>query len=131
MAYQPVHDSTIEAIQPAHSSNIELDTHYDPGSHRYAPPSGRSPSHNTDGDSKQDDIDVKNPFFRRSTSWTTRPPGSNRPLQAQQVATVTPLRAGLMIFDAILASTPIMFVGEFVQLDFATNNCAKFCEPLH
>jgi hypothetical protein len=28
---------------------------------------------------------------------------------------VTPLRALLMVFDGVLASTPIMFVGELLQ----------------
>lgn len=119
MAYQPVQDPDIRPIQPAHFGTIELDTRYDPA---YAPAHGRSPSisRSPDGEWKGEDMGDKNPFFRRSrsTSWSTTwplppPPGVRPSVQAQQVATLTPLRAGLMVFDAVLASTPIMFVGEF------------------
>jgi hypothetical protein len=113
MAYQPVHDP-MRGPPPAHFDNIEMDTRYDPGADKYAPPPGRSPSHMTDGDSKFEDLgDYKNPFFR-STSQATQP--SAWPGQAQHVATVTPLRAFLMFFDGVLASTPIMFVGESDEL---------------
>lgn len=115
MAYQPVHDPGAQNVQPAHLDNIEMDTRYDPGADKYARPLGHPPSHMTDGESKHDDSDDKKPFFR-STSRATIPPGSNWPVQAQQVATVTPLRAFLMFFDGVLASTPIMFVGEFDRL---------------
>jgi hypothetical protein len=114
MAYQPVHHPTMRGLQPAHFDSIEMDTRYDPGNDKYAPPPGRSPSHMTDGDSKLDDMgDDKNPFFRSSSGVAQR---SNWPDQAQQVATVTPLRAFLMFFDGVLASTPIMFVGKFDEL---------------
>jgi hypothetical protein len=33
------------------------------------------------------------------------------PTQSQRVATITPLRGVIIVFDAILASTPIMFIG--------------------
>ncbi|KAH3919091.1 hypothetical protein HBH56_028680 [Parastagonospora nodorum] len=116
MAYQPVQDPDIRPIQPAHFGTIELDTQYDPA---YAPAHGRSPSisRSPDEESKGEDMGDKNPFFRRSrtTSWSTTwplppPPGVRPSVQAQQVATLTPLRASLMVFDAVLASTPIMFV---------------------
>jgi hypothetical protein len=111
MAYQPVRGPHIQGFTPAHLDNIELDTRYDPGTYKYAPPPGHPPSQISNQDSKVDDD--KKPFFR-SASKSSQPPGSNWPVQSQQVATVTLLRAGLMIFDAILASTPIMFVGESI-----------------
>jgi hypothetical protein len=129
MAYQPVHDPTPRTMQPAHFGDIELETRYDPGSHLYTPPLGRSPSHNTEADSKFDDYGDGKPFLR-SPSETTLPSGNNRPIPAQQVATVTPLRAGLMFFDALLASTPIMFVGEFGHF-LLMYACAKFRKPWH
>jgi hypothetical protein len=101
MAYQRVGDHSIRALQPAHLDNIELDTRYDPGSYKYVLPSGHSPNNNL----KHGD-DTK-PLFGAGQD-----PGSKWPTQSQQVAHITMLRATLMIFDAILASTPIMFVGK-------------------
>jgi hypothetical protein len=124
MAYRPVGEHN---LQPAHFDNIELNTDYDPGVYNYAPPPGKPPSHTPDGDSKQDD-DTK-PFFR-ATSQPAPPPGANWPIQSQQVATVTPLRALLMVFDGVLASMPIMFVGEFIQVSQKKQRCI-FDPPLH
>jgi hypothetical protein len=111
MAYQPVGGNPgIRGLQPAHLDNIELDTRYDPAAYnntQYAPPSGLPP----DSDSKFDEDDKK-PLFRANTK-TLQAPGNNWPVAAQRVATLTPLRAGLMVFDAVLASTPLMFVGKF------------------
>jgi hypothetical protein len=108
MSYQPVGHNHVRGLQPAHLDDIEMDTRYDPGAYKYAPPPGHPP----DSDSKLGDDDKK-PLFRPA-SKATIPPGSNWPVQSQQVAALTPLRAGLMVFDAILASTPIMFIGESV-----------------
>jgi hypothetical protein len=111
MAYQPVGGNPgIRGLQPAHLDNIELDTRYDPTAYnntKYAPPSGLPP----DNDSKFDEDDKK-PLFRANIK-TAQAPGNNWPVAAQRVATLTPLRAGLMVFDAVLASTPLMFVGKF------------------
>jgi hypothetical protein len=122
MAYQPVGNAGIRGLQPAHLDNIELDTRYDSGAHnaKYTPP----PGHPSDGDSKFDEDDKK-PLFR-STSKAAGAHGSSWPVKAQRVATVTPLRAGLMVFDAVLASTPLMFVGKLIyDSDFA------LCLDLH
>jgi hypothetical protein len=110
MAYQPVGNAGIRGLQPAHLDNIELDTRYDSGAYnaKYTPP----PGHPSDGDSKFDEDDKK-PLFR-SAAKATEAPRSNWPVEAQRVATVTPLRAGLMVFDAVLASTPLMFVGKLI-----------------
>jgi hypothetical protein len=116
MAYQPVGNPGIRGLQPAHLDNIELDTRYDPAAYntKYASP----PGHPLDEDSKFDEDDKK-PLFR-ATSKAAQAPGSNWPVEAQRVATVTPLRAGLMVFDAVLASTPLMFVGTLIcDSDFA------------
>ncbi|KAF2036780.1 hypothetical protein EK21DRAFT_95989 [Setomelanomma holmii] len=109
MAYQPVGGNNIPGFQPAHLDNIELETRYDPGAYKYTPPPGHPLSHISNTDSKVDDD--KKPLFR-STSKSNQPRENKWPLQAQQVNTLTPLRVGLMIFDAILASMPIMFVAR-------------------
>jgi hypothetical protein len=108
-SYQPVAQTNLRGLQPAHLDNIELDTRYDPAAYTtYAPPSGYPP----DGDSKFSEDDRK-PFFGSTTKAVpVAAPGSNWPVEAQRVATITPLRAGLMMFDAVLASTPLMFVGK-------------------
>ncbi|KAF2830870.1 hypothetical protein CC86DRAFT_168342 [Ophiobolus disseminans] len=112
MAYRHIGDPNVRPLQPAHLENIELETRYDPGAYNHVPPpghppSGYSPSRGVDNDSKNDDD--RKPFFH-SASKSSQPHGSSWPVQSQRVAGVTPLRAGLMVFDAILASTPIMFV---------------------
>jgi hypothetical protein len=106
MAYQTVGDVSPRPLQPAQLENIELDTQHGPAYTKYAPPPGHPP----DSDWKFDEDDKK-PFFR-STSTAPPSPWDNRPVQAQQVATVTPLRAGIGVFDAVLASTPLMFIGK-------------------
>jgi hypothetical protein len=112
MAYQHIGDDHVRGLQPAHLDNIELETRYDPGAYKFAPPPGHPP----DSDSKLGDDDRK-PLFR-AASKATLPPGHSWPVQSQRVAALTPLRAGLMVFDAVLASTPIMFVGELKFLVF-------------
>jgi hypothetical protein len=94
MAYQPIRDPN---VQPARLDNIELDTRCDPA----------APSENPSNDDKT-------PFFRSQSKANreTPAPGGSWPVAAQRVAGLTPLRAGLLVFDTILASTPIMFVGE-------------------
>jgi hypothetical protein len=107
MAYQP---KNVRPLQPAHLDNIELETRYDPAAYSYAPPAGHPPSQS---DSKIDD-DNK-PFFRSGLNTSQQRPIIKWPVTAQRAAALTPLRAGLMVFDAVLASTPIMFIGEFTQ----------------
>src|SRR4051794_28699528 len=90
----------IDNPQPAHLDNIELNTRYEGGSYGYAPPTGTPP----DRDSKH--VDIKGAFRSNEA------PGSSWPVHSQRAAALTPLRMSLMIFDAILASTPIMFLGK-------------------
>lgn len=106
MAYQPI-------VRPANLDNIELETRYDPAAYNdnYAPPPGHPPSQS---DSRIDDD--RKPLVSSTTKSSQQPVGNNWPVAAQMVAAMTPLRAGLMVFDAVLASMPIMFVGKFSQL---------------
>lgn len=97
MAYRPIGDP-----QPPHLENIELNTRYDPGAYnnqQYAPPPGSPP----DRDKK--DVDSKGAFRSNEA------PMNSWPVHSQRAAALTSMRISLMIFDAILASTPIMFVG--------------------
>jgi hypothetical protein len=98
MAYRP-----IDNPKNAHTNvdNIELNTRYDAGSYGYAPPADLPP----DDDAKVGDA--------KGAFRSNEAPGGGWPVHSQRAAALTPLRAGLMVFDAILASTPIMFVGEF------------------
>lgn len=111
MAYQQVGNHNIRNPQPAHLDDIELETRYDPGHYQYAPPPGHPPDNASkhDGDSKHDDD--RKPLFR---SPSKRTPGENWPIEAQHVASMNPLRAAIAFFDAVLASTPIMFIGMYV-----------------
>lgn len=85
-----------------HAENIELVTKHDgQTAYSYAPHDG------TYDDSKA--------YF---------PPGKikvdNWPVQSQQVAALTPLRATILAFDFMLASSPLIFIGMFHhQLHFS------------
>lgn len=97
MAYRPINDPWNS--KSTQSDNIELSTRYDAGSHNYQPPIGPPPDRDSkDGKSKD-------------VMLIDQTPQGGWPVQSQRAAALTPLRAGLMLFDAILASTPIMFVG--------------------
>lgn len=105
MSYHPVaHGAHIPL------DNIELDTRYDPAAYAHAQ---QAPSQVSRGDDESD----KKPLFRREGSKKSASGVGSRhgawPVQAQRVAAITPLRAGIMVFDAVLASTPIMFVGMY------------------
>ncbi|ORX95134.1 hypothetical protein BCR34DRAFT_200441 [Clohesyomyces aquaticus] len=67
---------------------------------RYAPPSGSPPESSKNRDSKAYFLEHDKP------STAVR----HWPVHSQQVARLTPLRSFIMFFDAILASTPIMFI---------------------
>jgi hypothetical protein len=106
MAYQSVENDHVESLQPAHLEFIELDTPYDPGSDRYEP----LPEQSLDSDSKFEDDDKK-PLFR-TTLRATLSSDSDRSAQPQRAVTMTLKRAALMVFDGLLASTPVMFIGK-------------------
>ncbi|KAF1836133.1 hypothetical protein BDW02DRAFT_646341 [Decorospora gaudefroyi] len=72
-----------------HTGVVELNTGYDAGSRNRS----LSPS------SKESNL--KGGIERVGSAW---------PAQSQRVASMTPLRASLFLFDVILASTPLMFV---------------------
>jgi hypothetical protein len=94
MAYQPVANDHVH--QPIQLDNIEPDTRHSSGTDEHA----------QDSDSKLGQDDKK--------SEPALPSGRKWPVQSQRVAVLTPFRVGMMVFDTILASTPIMFIGEFV-----------------
>lgn len=97
MSYRPIDES----IGPnARVNGFELNTRYEGAAYNYAPPSGPPP----DRDTK--DVDSKGAFRSHEA------PLGGWPVHSQRVAALTPLRALLMVFDAVLASTPIMFVGQ-------------------
>lgn len=100
MSYHPIGNPKGSNAQV---NDIELSTRYEAGAFNYAPPSGPPPDH----DAKH--VDTKDAFR------TNEPPVGSWPVHSQRVATVTSLRALLMVFDAVLASTPIMFVGKSCQ----------------
>ncbi|KAF2264690.1 hypothetical protein CC78DRAFT_463206 [Lojkania enalia] len=78
--------------------NIELDPHVPSESIRYSPPTNPPPG----ADSKRRNSKV--PF------QSDQPPVKHWPVHSTQVATLTPLRTFIIVFDALLASAPIMFI---------------------
>ena len=78
-----------------HSNYIELN-HY-PNVSSYEPQ--HIPQHA--------DADNKNPNVGQP------PPAQHWPARSQRVWALTPLRAWILFFDVILASTPIMFIGMY------------------
>lgn len=89
---------------PAHLDNIELNTRYDAGSYNYAPPPGTPP----DRDKKRD-VDTKGLL-----SQSSQPPVNSWPVHSRRAAAMTPMRFSLLVFDVVLASTPIMFLGQLL-----------------
>ncbi|KAF2790314.1 hypothetical protein K505DRAFT_251467 [Melanomma pulvis-pyrius CBS 109.77] len=70
-----------------------------PPTFSYAPPAGPPPSSDYKSRDSKAFFDGKN-----------EPPVRHWPIHSQHVATVTPLRGFIIVFDALLASTPIMFI---------------------
>lgn len=73
----------------------------------YPPPAGPPPLQENAGFHKKNESPFENDV----------PPVKNWP-QSQNVATLTPLRIFIVVFDAILASTPIMFIGNHIEQAF-------------
>jgi hypothetical protein len=94
MAYQPVANDHVH--QPIQLDNIDPNTRHSSGTSEHA----------QDNDSELGQDDKK--------SEPALSPGRKWPVEPQQVVVLTPSRVGMMVFDTILASTPIMFIGEFV-----------------
>ncbi|KNG44829.1 hypothetical protein DDE82_001469 [Stemphylium lycopersici] len=98
MAYEP-----IQLPKGPHISSyteIALGTHYDSGSYN----SGLTQDDLSDRNIK-DEVQPSKGIFRSREN-----PEEQWPLHAQRVARMTPLKILLMIYDAILASVPIMFI---------------------
>ena len=103
--YSPLDDKSYNA-HPSGSFGIELSEQHARPAQTYSPPSPlASPLDPPLDYDKQLNNDSK-------TNLQPQPsPGRNWQLQSQQVARITPLRAAIIILDAIIASTPIMFIG--------------------
>jgi hypothetical protein len=95
LRYQPL-EPTYHNAQGQRYHNIEMNQQ--PSQFSYQP---SSPNLDQKGsDSKA--------YFQNDNN---EPPARHWPMQSQHVATITPLRGIVIVFDAILASTPIMFIG--------------------
>lgn len=109
MAYTPLNPSIrINNVQSESLENVELQER-SAQSHQYAPPASSLPithSNSTYGDTK-------------TIYESYQPPVRHWPLESQQVARLTPLRFFIIVFDTILASTPIMFIGWRHRIAFA------------
>jgi hypothetical protein len=120
MAHQSVENDRVENLQPAHVDNIELDdleadnhaplVEHSPNSesgleddHR-ADNQAAPPGQSLDSESRLEDDDGQPPCQTNLKATL--------PAQPQRAVVITPLRVSMMVFDGILASTPIMFIGK-------------------
>ena len=84
--------------------DFELNTRYDAGSH-----DNTLPATDTSGRNDKDRVeDAKIPFVSKGL------PLGQWPANPGCVAIMTPWKALVMVFDALLASTPIMFIGRSI-----------------
>lgn len=97
MAYEPVNNS-----RSPYDGDVELSTRYDAGSYNNT----RPPNNAQDRDTKDRVEDTKDAFLLNEV------PLGQWPSQSEHAATLTPWKISVMVFDAILASTPIMFIGK-------------------
>jgi hypothetical protein len=95
MRYQPL-ESTHQNVQDKRYHNIEMNQQPSQFSYQPSPP-------NLDQKSRDSKA-----YFQNDNN---EQPVRRWPVQSQRVATITPLRGVIIVFDAILASTPIMFIG--------------------
>lgn len=106
MAYQPIQYTT---SQPRATRDDEVDTLGDFGNAENLQASTQS---------LKEDNEHSEPFMR-STSRPKGSKGDGWPLEPRHTAMMTPWRVCLIAFDTVLASTPIMFIGE--SFSFALN----------
>ena len=114
MSYLPLGDGR----KHPHVENIELTATND-GQSRYndyrAPP-GLPP----DGGTK---------YSNYNASFAPDKPAVNDwPVNSQQVAALTPLRGSILVFDILLASTPLLFIGMAFSHN-ATHLFTNICSP--
>jgi hypothetical protein len=100
MRYQPL-EPTYQNARDERYDNIEMNQQ-PPPDFPYRPPAGSPPN------LEQRSQDSKAHFQNDNNERPVR----RWPMQSQHVATITPLRGFIIFFDAILASTPIMFIGN-------------------
>lgn len=115
MAYRPVGDAASSNSQSTPLQDIELNTQYDAGTYNYTPPAGPPPERTSKDTEKH--VDSKAAFTSSDV------PVDHWPVRSQKPAAFTPLRMALFVFDLLLASMPIMFIGE---LSWTTSN-ALYC----
>lgn len=102
MAYEPVGHTQDSRISI--NDDIEPRTRYDAGSYNSEPSATDSQYRGTDGGAKD----------TKDANWTSTEIISNEwPLQSRKLAPMTPMRGFVIIFDVVLASMPIMFIGGF------------------
>lgn len=101
MAYEPV--GRTDGSRISISDDLETRMQYDAGSYS-SDPSATGSVHCGVGDR------AKN---AKGATWSSESISEQWPLQSQKLAPMTPWRGFIMIFDVILASTPIMFIGRF------------------
>lgn len=97
---------TVEDARHESFENIEMIQHStnSPPETLYAPPPPHPP--------RTSDVSIKD---TKALFSTEQPPIERWPIRSQQVATLTPRRTVIIVFDVILASTPIMFIGEYAS----------------
>ena len=101
MDHRHVADSRVPKGFYVPLDNIELRTRYDDCSYNPLPA----------GDLPDRDTKYVDSYTKVASRSNEVPPGA-RPVYARRVAPITPLRVSLMLFDALLASTPLMFIGK-------------------
>jgi hypothetical protein len=100
MAYEPV-SPYAKGPNISVEDDAAMSTRYDAGLYSSNPDDSR------DRDTEDGAEDVKRTSHgMQRQMW---------PSHAQRVAVMTPLKVLIMVFDVILASTPIMFLGESHQ----------------
>jgi hypothetical protein len=95
MAYEPVGPQA-KGPQVSVEDDAGLNIRYDAGAYNNAPHATQ------DRDTEYSGDDIKGV----SQKW---------PSHLQKVAAITPLKVLVFLFDVILASTPIMFLGEYAR----------------
>jgi hypothetical protein len=100
MAYEPV--GRTNGSRMSLSDDLEPTMRYDAGSYNSRPSANDSVHHQTEDG-------VQN---SKGATWSVESIKEQWPLQSQRLAPMTPLRGFIVVFDVILASMPIMFIGE-------------------
>ncbi|EUC45065.1 hypothetical protein COCMIDRAFT_96576 [Bipolaris oryzae ATCC 44560] len=98
MAYEPV--GRTDGSRTSIGDDLETRMQYDAGSYS-SDPSATGPVHRGVGDQAKG---------AKGATWSSESISEQWPLQSQKLAPMTPWHGFIMVFDLILASTPIMFI---------------------